>query len=135
MIATPLTAIQDQHSRRLISSDISRSAAWFGHLADELHLSSFLTSDVKLRASRAFAVMTFVIPKFSYTQGYDRFVLISHLLGLDFCGQTSPSPDFAEALSFFLGAELIRLVNIARFLDNPIETEVHFRRMYPDMMI
>jgi hypothetical protein len=78
--------------------------------------------------------MTFVIPKFFYTQGYDRFVLISHLLGLDFCGQTSLSADFAEAMSFFLGAQFIRLVNIAGFLDNPAATEVHFRRMDADMM-
>ena len=124
----PLSAVRDKTSD-VIACDIERGLAWFYGLAGELQLSEFYTRDAELRVTRVLSLLSLSVPEFSYCQGYDRYAFVNYLLALDFCSQCGLPVQFAEALSFPLVNEFIKMTRISHYLENPTETEAHFDDM------
>jgi hypothetical protein len=112
---------------RVIKVDTSRSILWFTEMSRDSIFSGFSPENGELFANRI--LITLQHKSFHYVQGYDRYVFITLLLALDFCRKTELSSDVAEAISFNLSREFIKLTEISTFLEHPGETQSYFERM------
>jgi hypothetical protein len=88
-----------------------------------------------LMAARVLSAMTVEFRDFSYTQGHDRYVFVTLLLGLYFCEKSGLPVDFAEAVCFQLTHKFVKLTRISSFLADPAEIREHFERMDDDLMM
>lgn len=131
--ANPLQSVTSS-SATIIQCDLMRGIHWFEMFAKELKLSDFYTKDAELMATRVLSALSLSVPGFSYCQGYDRYMFMTQLLALDFCAQSGLDPQFAEAISFFLADQFIKMTHISRYLENPVLTEEHFEKMDQVMM-
>jgi len=113
----------------IIAGDVSRSMSWFAGMAADLRLAPALTGDAELRATRVLSAQALGVAGFSYCQGYDRYVLVSHALALAFCGANGLGPGFAEAVTFALSDRLVETAQVRRYLDDVSSTAAHYARM------
>jgi hypothetical protein len=121
-------------SRRVVHADTTRDVGWFSRHARDLGVDPELQSDVVLRCSRVISALSVSAIEFVYTQGYDRFVFVTYLVGLEFCAWFGIERQFAEAVCFRLSREFINLVQISDLLAKPRVTEANFVTMDGDMM-
>ncbi|OHS95750.1 hypothetical protein TRFO_38139 [Tritrichomonas foetus] len=122
----PLSAIPKNESR-VIVADINRSIFWFETMAKQVKLDEYYFKSVRERVYRIFSLIS--LRKESYIQGFDRYVLISYLLGLIFISKSGLSPDVAEALSFFISRSLISIARPGDLLADNSVTEEHFSKL------
>jgi hypothetical protein len=113
--------------RHTITVDLQRSLRWFCTAASELELKLPSTPTYSLHAHRILASLVIADPFYAYTQGYDRFMLVTYLLSLLFTTESHMSPDIAESVSFHLTSKLLRIVNASSLLGHRLERETVFR--------
>jgi hypothetical protein len=118
---------------RIIKSDTSRSIVWFTEMSQNPIFSDLSSLDGEFTANCILAVLH--RQSFSYIQGYDRYVFVTLLLAFDFCVKADLPSDFAEAISFNLSREFIKLTEISTFLENAAETQSHFERLDEELLI
>jgi len=70
--------------------------------------------------------MTLSSVDFRYIQGYDRFVFVVYAVALDFALHFGLCRELAEAICYRLAQELITLVQIGSFLEEPMRTQLYF---------
>lgn len=128
-LSDPLSFLQNKKTAFVIKADIDRSIGMFNRMAEQLNLSEFNVKFVHLHAMRILALLSLKYQEFSYTQGFDRYILSCYLLAVDFSSQNCLPPTFAEAITYYLAPMFLRLANIHRYIDNLGNTTRHFENI------
>ena len=117
MSGDPLAKFTEEQ-RTVIEVDLDRSIYWFNECADEIGLGREYKAQGMILIKRIFGEFLASNADFKYFQGYDRYVIVSLLLCLQFAERSRSSPDFAEAMAFILSASWILLVNVPYIYQN-----------------
>jgi hypothetical protein len=102
----------------VIRADIGRSIRWFhkiaaGALADGLPPDATVT----LHAYRILTLISLLGEDYTYTQGFDRYLFVTYLLGLVFTTAGKLPPAVAESLSYHLTAAILPLPDVNSVLN------------------
>jgi hypothetical protein len=118
-LQNPLGTVPDA-ARAIILVDIPRIIAWFTDAGRILNVPIPSSEVFTFHAHRVLSALTLVDPFYSYTQGMDRYMALTYLIGLSF---TRPAkPDLAEAISFTLTEKLLRLANFQSILTDKTQS-------------
>lgn len=113
----------------VVRSDITRTKSWFMKCASQIGLQPNNIEDSDKRAERIISLIQNDSKKFNYTQGHDRFVWISLLLGLFFSSNGGLNNNFAEAMGYHLSKALISMIKISKYIENYERIEKHFAKV------
>lgn len=119
-----------QEEGELIKLDTERTIFWFNQMAtnngfnDEEILKNSIYS-----VQRILSTLSRTDSFYHYMQGYDRYVFITYLLGLQATKKLETEPIFAESMSYFLCRELLKIVDVNRFTQNNKFTMKHFAQI------
>jgi hypothetical protein len=103
----PLPELKDVESR-VIRCDIERSINWLHKMAEQVEVDNFYLQDAEVRTCRVLGLLS-LVGKFSYFQGFDRFVLSCYLLVLKLTSKKGVSSVVAEALSYHMTLKFLEL--------------------------
>jgi len=101
----------------LIEMDVRRGMHIARAHSQTLGLSDDQLSFCELHCQRILTILSRSSPKFSYTQGFDRFASIAYLISLNFALAVGQDASFAEPLAYFLTEQLLTLSSAACMLD------------------
>jgi hypothetical protein len=121
---SPLDYLSPKDARG-IAADIPRSVPWLCSLASQYSL-TLPPALTHFYCSRGLAAICASNPSLSYTQGYDRYQMVTYLLGLLFAAENQLSPEVAESISFFLTQRILELADLTSFLIDPDVTQQKF---------
>jgi hypothetical protein len=108
--------------RSLIEMDLHRGLPTAARQGRLLGLADDDLAGGELRCARILTLLSLTSPKFSYTQGFDRFATVTYLLTLNFAARLNLPRDLAEAFSFHLCEQIITMSSAFKMLDNPADT-------------
>ncbi|EAX93242.1 hypothetical protein TVAG_156060 [Trichomonas vaginalis G3] len=128
-LTNPLESINDAKISRVIKVDIDRSIGMFKRLTEQLNLNSDVIKNAHLHAVRILTLLMLSYNDMSYVQGYDRYVLVVYALTLLFTSTHGLPSEFAEALTFQLAQEFIRLSNLTGLLKDVPDSQNYFQKM------
>jgi hypothetical protein len=97
-----------------IHGDVVPIIVWFTKECGALALPVSYLHDAELRVARILAVLP-IDPE--YLQGYDRYVLVCYGLLLRAAESQGVGVDFAEAITYYLSYEFIKIGNFPQFLN------------------
>lgn len=124
-VENPLDKINDKESRVIIA-DINRSLFWFKSLADTINLEEYYTKEAREHTIRILSLLSLSSKVLSYLQGFDRYVLVSYLLGLIFVSKSGLPTSVAEAISYFISFHLLKMSRPDLLLADNEKTVKHF---------
>ncbi|KAK8894639.1 hypothetical protein M9Y10_023076 [Tritrichomonas musculus] len=124
----PLEKINVKESRVIIA-DINRSLYWFDSLAKSINLEEYYTQEVRAHTIRILSLLSLSSKVLSYLQGFDRYVLVSYLLGLIFISKSGLPTTVAEAISYFLSLNLLKMSRPDKLLVDNDKTVQHFQEL------
>lgn len=113
----------------IIKIDIKRSITWMQKLVEDLKLETDLYKDGKFHSHRILATLTRKDDFYEYLQGFDRYVLISYILAIEFTSKLKLPSSVAEALAYHVAHDLIRLVDISKFTKDSDWAAAHFQKL------
>lgn len=135
----PFEAIPTK-SRYVIKNDTDRGMGWFTEQSNSLNLPNFYTSCANFHSCRILALLN-MDPQFNYCQGFDRYIFVSYLLSLSFSRGGGLPPSFAEAMTYYIGQQWLKMANISHYLEDPAHTVIEFdsfdkkvNELRPDIM-
>jgi hypothetical protein len=114
---------------KLISEDIDRSASIFLTIAESLGISPGYFCFSRLQLIRVLALLSLSDPLYSFTQGYDRFVIYAYAISVYFAVQLGQTLEFGESLSFFLTQRLIQMSDVVGLLEHADLVGRHFCKL------
>jgi hypothetical protein len=113
----PLDGYEPSRDASVIRADIARSIKWFHVISDASKLSPIPEDDIVIvHAYRVLASLS-KLKGYSYTQGFDRYVFVTYVLGLHFTMAGKLPAEVAESLSFALTREILRLIKTDELLE------------------
>jgi hypothetical protein len=127
-LENPLAALSETDAK-LISEDIERGGPGFAKSAGAIRLQEHYFSFVELHARRILAVLAKTNPRYSYTQGYDRFVNLLYVICLNFSVKLRNSTDVVEGLTFFLAQALISQADLLDTLQYTDRVAIHYQKL------
>lgn len=130
--SNPLNCI-DASSAFIIKSDTERTMPLLQKLASQLDIKINQLSDVLILSQRIFVILSKSSPQLSYTQGYDRFILISFLICFSFTHHAGLPTIIGESLTYFLLQSIILFNPTARELED--STLIHERFSKLDLLV
>lgn len=111
----------------LILLDTERTIYWFKKMASENGINDEkLLNDAIYSVQRILSVLSKIDSFYHYMQGYDRYVFITFLLGLQAMKKINAEIIFAESISFFFCKELLKIVDVNKFTRDNQFTMKHF---------
>ena len=121
----PLEKVSGKESRVIIA-DINRSLFWFETLAKTINLEEYYTREARSHTIRILSLLSLSSKSLSYLQGFDRYVLVSYLLGLIFISKSGLPATVAEAISYFISFSLLKMSRPDLLLVDNEKTVKHF---------
>lgn len=103
---------------KVIKADVDRSLIWHCEISEQLDLDKVDLENSLNYAVRILTSLALMNNMYSYTQGYDRYALISYSLSLRFCKDFKLPTVFAESIAFYLSKEFIDIALKTRFIED-----------------
>ncbi|KAH0789810.1 hypothetical protein GPJ56_006312 [Histomonas meleagridis] len=101
-----------------INIDIDRSIQWFYEFtSNEFGLTSDQTKNVDEQSRRILTLISATHSSLSYIQGFDRYVLLTYFLSLNFTIKYNLPDTVAECFSYYLSSSLLLISNPSTLLD------------------
>ena len=121
---------------RQIVMDVTRTSHWFERLRQDTCVGESDAAGVERHAIRILRMLSHAAG-LEYIQGYDRYVLVTYLLALEYTASHGLDADVAECLSFFLSRELLLLAQpkfylTAKGLEEAAQMDDVFRAAVPE---
>jgi hypothetical protein len=120
---------------RLVRGDVERTVTWFVKLAPQLGIPERLYPQAEAITHRVLIFIGNSSPRYTYVQGYDRFVFLSYLVTLNFFANCGEHVEFVEPLTFQLTKRFLALGDIIDLLGNFQELHRHFGQLDADIRI
>ena len=119
----------------LIIIDTERTIGWINDLGRQMKLEPSLFDNAMISAQRVLTTLSLCDSFYSYIQGFDRYISINFLLGLQVAAKLNieEKQTFAEAMSFFISKYLLQVVNVNKYNKDYAFAMSHFGEL--DRMI
>ena len=114
----------------LLRLDTERTIFWFKQMASNNGIDDeeILENSI-YQVQRILSTLSKTDSFYRYMQGYDRYVFITFLLGLQAMKKLETETIFAESMSYFLCREFLKIVDVNRFTQNNKFTVEHFANL------